>query len=131
MSLPRACVGGKATGRCGGHAVRGFFGGGVASRGECDSPLAGFSIHAGPTFSHSAQQSTAIKPILLDRAGPLGLFVGRMDEPSQRRPAQVRAMVDVAASKLVFRVENEVRRQPFRGKSDRCTNPTLLPGMAQ
>ena len=30
---------------------------------------AGFSIHAGPTFSHSAQQSTAIKPILLDRPG--------------------------------------------------------------
>jgi hypothetical protein len=65
------------------------------------------------------------------RVGPLGPFVGRMDEPSQRRPAQVRAVVDVAATKLVLRVENEVHRRLFRGKSDRCTNNTLLPGMAQ
>ena len=64
------------------------------------------------------------------RVGPLGLLIRRMDEQSQRRPAQVRTTGDVATTKFMFGVEDKVHR-PSLSKRDRCTNYTLLPGMAQ
>ena len=65
------------------------------------------------------------------RVGPLRLLVRGENQPTQRRAAQVWAVIHMQTTKIVFGVELELHRRPFLGERERCRYSTLLLGMAQ